>query len=80
MVEEVEFLSSSRAPNMTSTEITLGKESGKAKKSKASSIQQPVVNQSRIREQVFFNHYKLKRFQATKIVNFAKFTSWFILF
>ena len=32
LVEEVNFLSSSRAPNMTSTEITLGKESGKAKK------------------------------------------------
>ena len=80
LVEEVDFLSSSRAPNKTSTAITLGKESGKTKKSKASSSQQPVVNQSRIREQVFFNHYKLKRFQATKIVNFAKYTSWFILF
>ena len=80
LVEEVDFLSSSRAPNLTSTAITLGKESGKAMKSKASSSQRPVVNQSRIREQVFFNHYKLKRFQATKNVNFAKFTSWFILF
>ena len=80
LVEEVNFLSSFRAPNMTSTAITLGKEDGKAMKSKASSSQQPVVNQSQIREQVFFNHYKLKRFQATKNVNFAKFTSWFILF
>ena len=80
LVAEVDFLSSSRAPNMTSTAITLGEESGKATKFKASSNQQPVVNQSRIREQVFFNHYKLKWFQATKIVNFAKFTSWFILF
>ena len=55
LVEEVDFLSSSRAPNMTSTAITLGMESGKAKKSRASSSQQPVFNQSRIREQVFFN-------------------------
>ena len=80
LVEEVDFLSSSRAPNMTSTAITLGKESRKATKSKESSSQQQVVNQRRNREQVFFNHYKLKRFQATKKVNFAKFTSWFILF
>ena len=79
LVEEVDFLSASRAPNMTITEITLGKESGKGKRSKASSSQQPVVNQSQIREQIIFNQYKLKRFHATKIVNFAMFTSWFFL-
>ena len=39
LVEEVDFLSSSLAPNMTSTELTLGKVSRKAKKSKASSSQ-----------------------------------------
>ena len=72
LVEEVDFLSSSRAPNMTSTAITLGKESGKAKKSKASSSQQPVVNQSQIREQVILQSLQIEKVSGNKKCKICK--------
>ena len=67
---EVDFLSSSRSPIMTSAELSLGKDSGQtSKKSKSSASQQPAVVQSNICEQVIFSMKKNKRFRPQIIKN-----------
>ena len=61
---EVDFLSSSRPPIMTSAELSLGKDSGQtSKKSKSSAIQQPAVVQSNICDHVIFSMKKNKHFR-----------------
>ena len=52
---EVDFLSSSHPPIMTSADLSLGKDSGQtSKKSKSSASQQPAVVQSKICDQIIF--------------------------
>ena len=61
---EVDFLSSSRPPIMTSADLSLGKDSGQtSKKSNTSASQQPAVVQSNTCDQVIFSMEKNKRFR-----------------
>ena len=66
---EVDFLSSSRPPIMTSAELSLGKNSGQTSKtSKSTTSQQPAIVQSNICDQVIFSMKKKTNVLGHKIL------------